>query len=128
MFILLLFYIAQGGLYGIIVCGIRSFRIWFGPLPLGICHFQRWVSTVVIWYSLITLFFIYLAKFLYICVWKHMRDMNDDLIVNIIVRIALFISVWVSTTGLWNRKIEIATSAAMCTGIFNDHDQIRVIY
>ena len=57
-----------------------------------------------------------------------MRDMNDDLIVKIIVRVALFVSVWVSTTGFWNRKIEIATSAAMCTGIFNDHDQIRVIY
>ena len=36
-----------------------------------------------------------------------MRDMNDDLIVTITVRTAVFISVWVSTTGF--------------SGIFNDH-------
>ena len=83
-----------------------------------------WVSAVVVWYAVLTLFFISLAKFMYICVWKHMRDMNDDLIVTILVRISILISIWASTTGFSNRKVERATSAAMCTGIFNDHDQI----
>ena len=53
-----------------------------------------------------------------------MRDMNDDLIVTILVRISILISIWASTTGFSNRKVERATSAAMCTGIFDDHDQI----
>ena len=53
-----------------------------------------------------------------------MRDMNDDLIVTILVRISILISIWASTTGFSNRKVERATSAAMCTGIFNDHNQI----
>ena len=53
-----------------------------------------------------------------------MRDMNDDLIVTILVRISISFSVWVSTNGFSNRKVERATSAAMCTGIFDDHDQI----
>ena len=82
-----------------------------------------WFSKVVLWYSLFTLFFISLAKFMYICVWKHMRDMNDDLIVTFLVRVAVFMSVWVATTGFHNRKG--ASTEAMCTGIFNDHDQIR---
>ena len=56
---------------------------------------------------------------MYICVWKHMRDMNDDLIVTITVRTAVFISVWVSTTG-FSGKID-GSIDAMCTGIFNDH-------
>ena len=51
-----------------------------------------------------------------------MRDMNDDLIVTFVVRISVFISFWVSTTGFSNRK-GISTEA-ICTGIFNDHEQI----
>ena len=81
-----------------------------------------WFSKVVLWYALLTLFFISLAKFMYICVWKHMRDMNDDLIVTFLHRISVFISVWVATTGFHNRKG--ASTEAICTGIFNDHDQI----
>ena len=90
---------------------------------MEVCHFQTWVKQFVAWYSLLTLFYISLAKFMYICVWKHMRDMNDDLIVTFLVRIALFISVWVPTTGFNNRKGQ-SSVLSMCTGIFNDHDQI----
>ena len=118
------FIISQGALYGIFVCGINCCRVWFGPLPIEICNLQVWVSSIVVWYSFLTLFFISLAKFMYICIWKHMRDMNDDLIVTILVRISILFSIWVSTNGFSNRKVERATSAAMCTGIFNDHNQI----
>ena len=51
-----------------------------------------------------------------------MRDMNDDLIVTFVVRISVFISFWVSTTGFSNRK-GISTEA-ICIGVFNDHEQI----
>ena len=51
-----------------------------------------------------------------------MRDMNDDLIVTITVRISISFGILVSITG--HSKEEYATSAAMCTGIFNDHNQI----
>ena len=48
--------------------------------------------------------------------------MNDDLIVTILVRISISMGILVSTTG--HSKEEYATSAALCTGIFNDHNQI----
>ena len=51
-----------------------------------------------------------------------MRDMNDDLIVTILVRTAIFISIWVPTTGFANRKG--SASEWLCSGIFNDHDKI----
>ena len=91
---------------------------------MEICNLQVWVSAVVVYYSFLTLFFISLVKFMYICIWKHMRDMNDDLIVTILVRISILFSIWASTNGFSNRKVERATSAAMCTGIFSDHNQI----
>ena len=111
--------ISQGGLYGIIVGGIKSCRIWFGPLPVKICQLQHTASHVMIWYCILTLFFISLAKFMYICVWKHMRDMNDDLIVTILVRTTVFISIWVSTTGFAGKTG--GASDAMCIGVFNDY-------
>ena len=116
------FIIQQGALYGIVVCGITSIRIWFGPLPLEVCHFQTWVKKFVAWYVIFSLFFISLAKFMYICVWKHMRDMNDDLIVKFIIRLAIFISIWVPATGFDNRKEN--SRERFCTGIFNDQTQI----
>ena len=52
-----------------------------------------------------------------------MRDMNDNLIVTFIVRISVFISIWVSTTGISQKK-GISSTQAICTGVFNDHDDI----
>ena len=49
-----------------------------------------------------------------------MRDMNDDLIVTILVRTAVFISIWVSTTGFSGKTGSV--SDAMCIGVFNDYD------
>ena len=49
-----------------------------------------------------------------------MRDMNDDLIVTILVRTAVFISIWVPTTGFSGKTGSV--SDAMCIGVFNDYD------
>ena len=76
----------------------------------------------MIWYCVLTIFFMSFFKFLYICVWKHMRDMNDNLLVAFVIRLSLFISVWIVSVGFVNRKGY--TSDRFCTGIFNDHDQI----
>ena len=109
-------------MYGLVVGGIRSARIWFGPLPYEICYIQLWATNVMVWYCVLTIFFVSFFKFLYICVWKHMRDMNDDLLVTFIVRLSIFISIWVHTTGFVNRKGNLFEG--FCTGIFNDHNEI----
>ena len=109
-------------MYGLVVGGIRGARIWFGPLPSEICYIQVWATNVTVWYSVLTIFFMSFFKFLYICVWKHMRDMNDDLIVRFIIRLSIFISVWVPATGFVNRKG--SSGEDFCTGIFNDHDLV----
>ena len=78
-------------MYGLVVGGIRGARIWFGPLTSEICYFQVWATNVMVWYCVLTIFFMSFFKFLYICVWKHMRDMNDDLLVTFIIRLSIFI-------------------------------------
>ena len=108
-------------MYGIVVGGIRTIRILFGPLPYEICLLQGRTTEFLIWYCLLTIFFTSFFKFMYICVWKHMRDMNDDLIVKFIIRLAIFISIWVPATGLENRKEN--SRERFCTGIFNNQTQ-----
>ena len=68
------------------------------------------------------LFFITFIKFMFICVWKRMRDMNDDLIVRVLTNWALFISIWVPTTGFGNKKG--SPTENYCTGTYNDHSRI----
>ena len=51
-----------------------------------------------------------------------MRDMNDDLLVTFIIRLSIFISVWVPTTGFASRKG--SSGEGFCAGIFNNYDQI----
>ena len=75
---------------GIIVCGIRHIRIWFGPLPFEMCYLHFWGTTFMIWYIVLLLFLISLIKFMFICVWKHMRNMIDDLMVRFAVIWAIF--------------------------------------
>ena len=51
-----------------------------------------------------------------------MRDMNDDLMVRIFVNMAIFIGIWVPTTGFANKKGNPGEN--FCTGKFNDNSKI----
>ena len=73
----------QGAVYATIVLGIQNCRVLFGPLPFGVCFFQLWLVSAIVWFTLIVLVLMYFLKFMFVCIWKRMRDMNDDLIVKI---------------------------------------------
>ena len=51
-----------------------------------------------------------------------MRDMNDKLIARIILRWAIFVSIWLPLTAPVNTTSSFGNK--FCTGIYNDHDQI----
>ena len=76
----------QGAVYAIVVLGIQNCRVLFGPLPFEVCFFQLWVVSAMVWFALLVLILIYSLKFMFICIWKRMRDMNDNLIVRIFFR------------------------------------------
>ena len=76
--------------YIIIVCGIRNLRVIMGPLPLFICHLQVMVAKVLAWIGSFIVFAITFSKFMFICVWKSLRQMNDDLIATACLIQALF--------------------------------------
>ena len=84
---------------GNLICVIRHLRVWFGPLPFAICHFESLFSKIFFLHTILILFMITLTKFMFICVWKRMRQMNDDLIVRLALNWTIFLSIWIPSHG-----------------------------
>ena len=74
------------------------------------------------WYIVLILFSICCIKFMFVCIWKRMLDMNDKLIARIILRWAIFISIWFPSTAPVNTTSSFGNK--FCTGIYDDHNQI----
>ena len=65
-----------------------------------------------------------LARFMFICVWKRIRLMNDDLIATFAVIWASFMSIWIALTGFANKFGN--KNDQLCTGIFNDNNTLTM--
>ena len=65
----------------------------FGPLPLIICKTQMALTSTVLWFGVVIIVMVTITKFMFICVWKSMRTMNDDLMVRIAINLAVLSSI-----------------------------------
>ena len=54
-----------------------------------LCHTQIALTKMVLWFGVVIIVMVTITKFMFICVWKSMRTMNDDLMVRIAVNQAL---------------------------------------
>ena len=72
----------------------------------------------------LSLFLITLTKFMFICIWKRMRQMNDDLLLRISVNWAVLMSVWIPTM-ISPMKFKKSTNKinGVCTGIFSSNEE-----
>ena len=70
-----------------------------GPLPKEICHLDDIITRMSIWYAVSIILMITMTKFMFICIWKRMPAMNDDLLARIALIQAFFISVLVGLTA-----------------------------
>ena len=48
---------------------------------------------MVLWFCLVIIVMVTVTKFMFICVWKSMRTMNDDLMVRITINLAVLSSI-----------------------------------
>ena len=72
-------------------------RVWYGPLPAICCKLILiFKSTFGLMISF-NLTAIVTFKFMFICVWKSMRQINDDLITRIVIRCSFAVSLFLST-------------------------------
>ena len=107
----------QGAFYAVVVCGIRNLRVIIGPLPLPVCQLIIVSTRMVLWHGVMLITMITLTRFMFICIWRRMRQMNDNLLARIIFREITVLSFFFSFT-----HIRPSQDLFLCTGIFDTFD------
>ena len=73
-------------MYCTIIVGFDALRMWVGPCPYYVCRFMVTVKMLFINMLIFILLSIVISKFMFICIWKKMRNMNDQLVTRIVIR------------------------------------------
>ena len=91
----------QGIFHLIVVHGLSVLRVSFGALPTFLCNSSMFLLiNGSILFAAITVAMYTFARFMFVCVWKRMRQMDDNLIVRIATIQAAVMSLLFSTVEL----------------------------
>ena len=82
----------QGVFYVIVLHGLSVLRVCYGPLPILFCNIYLFLNGFSILFAAVTVAMYKFASFMFVCVWKRMRQMEDNLVVSIATIQALFMS------------------------------------
>ena len=78
--------------YAIVICGLRVLRVSYGPLPIFLCNIAGFLNGCAILFVAITVTQYTFTRFMFVCIWKRMRQMDDNLIVRIATIQAIVLS------------------------------------
>ena len=90
----------QGILYIIVIYGLAVLRVCYGPLPIFLCNIAVFLSGFAILFVAITVTMYTFTRFMFVCIWKRMRQMDDNLIVGIATIQAIVLSLFF-TAASW---------------------------
>ena len=65
------------------IYGLSVLRVCYGPLPIFICNIAGFLNGWALLFAAITVAMYTFTRFMLVCVWKGMRQMDDNLIVRI---------------------------------------------
>ena len=114
--------------YSSICCGIEFIGIWIGSLPHGLCKFNAWLMGSLAFVCILFLVMITVIRFMYLCVWKRIKIMMDDLIARIVIFWIFLVVILVAFTAITISEFE-PNSILICQGIkpLNDNQRIPII-
>ena len=72
------------------IYGLTVLRVAYGPLPIFVCTMFGFFKGYALLFSAITIAMYTFTRFMFVCVWKRMRQMDDNLIVRIATIQAVF--------------------------------------
>ena len=78
--------------------------IWIGPLPRWLCDFNIIVRCATFASCLSILATLSLIKFLFLCIYERIPEINEDFWAKVIIRVAVFVSVSVSASKFWYER------------------------
>ena len=90
----------QGIFHLIVIYGLSVLRVCFGPLPIFLCNMAGFLNASAILFAALTVAMSTFTKFMFVCIWKRMRQMDDNLIVAISTIQAIFMSL-IFTAATW---------------------------
>ena len=73
--------------------GVSVLRVCCGPLPIFLCNIAAFLSGFAILFVAITVAMYTFTRFMFVCIWKRMRQMDDNLIVRIATIQAIVMSI-----------------------------------
>ena len=77
-------------MYSSLGSGLDLLRVWYGPLPAEFCQFCKLFKSTLGNTCPFIVASLVILKFLYICVWQRLREIDDRFITLIIVMLAYF--------------------------------------
>ena len=83
------------------ISGVRVFRVCYGPLPVFICNISGFLNACALLFAALTVAMSTFTRFMFVCVWKRMRQMDDNLIVRIATIQAIAITLF-SRAASWS--------------------------
>ena len=69
--------------YAVVISGLRVLRVCYGPLPIFLCNITGFLNAFALLFSVLTVVMITFTRFMFVCIWKRMRLMDDNLLVRI---------------------------------------------
>ena len=80
----------QGVFYAIVIYGLTVLRVCYGSLPVFLCNITGFLKACAIMFGAIIIATYTFTRFMFVCIWKRMRQMDDNLIVRIATIQAVF--------------------------------------
>ena len=90
----------QGVFYAIVIYGLTVLRVCYGSLPFFLCNITGFLKACAIMFGAIIIATYTFTRFMFVCIWKRMRQMDDNLIVGITTIQAIFMSL-IFTAATW---------------------------
>ena len=80
----------QGVFYAIVIYGLTVLRVCYGQFPVFLCNIAGFLKGCAVLFGAIIIATYTLTRFMFVCIWKRMRQMDDNLIVRIATIQAIF--------------------------------------
>ena len=85
--------------YAVVISGLRVLRVCYGPLPIFLCNISGFLNAFALLFAAITVVMITFTRFMFVCIWKRMRQMDDNLLVRIATIQAIVMSLLFQTAS-----------------------------
>ena len=94
----------------IVIFGISVLRVFYGSLPTFLCDIFGFLRKFALMFITLTRVMYTFTRFMFVCIWKRMRQMDDNLIVRIATIQAIVLSLLFTSATFFQINLGIVKS------------------